>query len=134
MNSQPNGTVGGSATVGSWIKRVINTIAVDETGTTTLDSNVFTLDAGTYDIDVTTTYYKSGYIRTRLFNITNLLAICESVNGYNGSEACSFSHIKGRFVLSARQQLAIEYRVHSSSGGSTGLGEPCSFGQNEISF
>lgn len=134
LDSRPNGTTGGSAVVGIWSKRVINTIAIDEVGSTSLNGNIFTLDSGTYAIDVLTTYYKSGYIKTRLFNVTNNIAVpnCESVNGYNASESCSFSHLKGKFTLASRQQLSIEYRVHSNSGGATALGEACSFGQNEV--
>ncbi len=134
LDSRSSGTLGGSATIGAWTKRAINTIALDQPGTTTLNNNIFTLDAGTYDIDVKSTYYKGNYIRTRLFNVTSNIVVPNvfSVNGYNGAEACSFSHLQGRFILSNSQDLAIEYRVSSSNGGSTGLGEPCSFGTNEI--
>jgi hypothetical protein len=131
QDSRANGTVGGSATAGSWNKRTINTIAVDEIGTTVLSSNVFTIDEGTYDIDALSQFYKGNFIKTRLFDVTANSVIITSINNYNSAEACSFSHLKGRFTIASRKSLSIEYRV-SLNTGTTALGEPCNFGQNEI--
>ncbi|WP_292747866.1 hypothetical protein [Nostoc sp. NMS4] len=134
LDSRPNGTAGGTAIIGSWANRKINTLAIDELETTSLANDIFTLDAGVYRLDCITTYYKGNFIRTRLFNISDNAAISNvfSVNTYNGAEACTYSILKGKFTIETRQQLSIQYRVSSSNGTGTGLGEPCNFGQNEI--
>lgn len=131
LDVRSSGTGGGASTSGSWIDRVINTIAVDETSLVALDSNQFTLPSGTYYIDATANFYRSFEVKLRLFDNTNSTTLLSSLNGYMGFyDAAIDVPLNGKFTVTGSEELSIQYRLNNAS--SIGLGIASSFGVDEI--
>ena len=127
--------VGGTATSGSWITRVVNTKELDETAGVTIASNQITLPAGTYRFRIECPAYDVGYHRARLVDNTSgtptVLREGSSAYASSGNAGYSTSVIVGKITVAASRLLEIQHRVGSTKA-STGFGQPNGWGTNEV--
>ncbi|OUL28281.1 hypothetical protein BV378_07615 [Nostoc sp. RF31YmG] len=133
LDSRSSGTAGGSHTANSWLPRTINTIATDQTAQVTLSSNTFVLPAGTYWLDCKAAFYLANAHRLRLQNTTDNTTILLGMSAWNFVSASDFINcLSGCFTIAASKSLQIQYRVTGTNIQSPNLGDPTSFGVNEI--
>ena len=132
---QASGTAGGSSVSGTQV-RVLNTTVFNSISGASLSSNLVTLPAGTYDMEISAPCGgASGQLRkASLFNNTDSTTIgigtSELVSsGTSGSQNRSF--ISGRFTITATKVFKVNHYTATSFGVS-GLGAAVSAGINEV--
>lgn len=125
-------TAGGSSTSGSFATRTLNTL-VDPFGITSLTSNQFVLQPGTYSVRAIVPAFASNQHKAKLRNITDSsdTLIGSSANAASGTSVQTDSIISGVFSITAAKTFEIQHRV-TTSGATTGLGQPASFGVVEV--
>jgi hypothetical protein len=126
-------TAGGSSTSGSWQTRTLNTEVYDDIGIT-LSSNQMTLPVGTYDVEATTTLYRTDRARARLQDVTNGVTLAISECRYGPSTTSGDQHtprVQGRFTLSGTAAVELQSRVETSQA-TNGLGVQSNFGAVEV--
>ena len=132
-DEQPNNTVGGTFTSGSWVTRTLNTEVSDTDGIVSLSSNVFTLGAGTYVIEWSAPAYKVGNHQSRLYDNTNSNVVdygtAEFTSSSDNTQTRSFGEAK--VTISASTSYKIEHRCYTTSN-TYGLGANASFGNVEV--
>tara|TARA_R100000664_G_scaffold28887_1_gene40383 strand:+ start:2026 stop:2913 length:888 start_codon:yes stop_codon:yes gene_type:complete len=115
-----NNVEGQALTKNSWGERRINTIYTDDSSiVSSLSSNQFTLNAGTYLIKWNFIFYRVDRAVTRLKNVTDSSVersgMCVfSQNSDNDATAASNGIAK--FTIAAQKVFAIEYFVSETSG------------------
>ena len=124
-DQKTDGVSGGTFTAGVRT-RDLNTIVTDETGQVTLNSNQFTLPAGTYRIWAEAPAYRISNGYAWLQNITDgqmeVQGCCQYDNN-NGGLSHTYSFIVGQFTISATKTFEIQhYAIHTYA--STGFGVP----------
>jgi hypothetical protein len=128
---------GGTATAGSWIRRVLNTSVNYPTSLiVTLTSNTFTLPQGTWLIRASAPANRVDKHQIRLvytttgLPVTNGLGTSEfSFAGRDGTQ--SRSHLEATITLNGSTPLAVEHRVLTTRNND-GFGIPVSFGGYEV--
>lgn len=129
-----NGTAGGAFQYSStWSIRDLNTIATDDTGEVTLNSNRFTLPAGTYRIRATSPAFGIGNHKIRLYNYsdseTTLLGC--NANCYSGDYGQTHALLCGQFTISASKTFEIDH-ITQDTQNTNGRGLAGSFSVSEI--
>jgi hypothetical protein len=72
QDQKSSGTSGGTATIGAWTTRTLNTLVYNRNTLAALASDQFTLPAGTYYISAAAPFYNNeGIMRIRLYNVTD---------------------------------------------------------------
>jgi len=134
-DEKANGTAGGTATVGSWQTRTLNTVMTNEISGASLATNQITLPSGTYYIDASSPALYVTNHKAKLRNITDssdtLIGTSEYANSDGIDYSQSHSFINGRFTITAQKTFEIQHRVGSTQGGS-GMGFASSFGVVEV--
>ena len=130
---QPNNTVGGTFTSGSWVTRTLNTEVSDTDGIVSLSSNVFTLGAGTYLIEWSAPAYQVGNHQTRLYDNTNSTVIKYGTDEHASASAGVGTRSFGamEITISTSTGYKIEHRCATTST-TYGLGTNSSFGNVEV--
>jgi hypothetical protein len=124
------GSGGGTATSGSWLTRVLNTLEGD-TSIVSLASNQFTLQAGTYDIYANGTFLNTNGSAIGIYNVSDSsLAILGGVSYGGGYEQC-VSILVGRLVLASTKILELRYKVQGTVA-TYGLGNNGNNGESNI--
>lgn len=122
-------TDGGSAVLGAWRIRDLNTIVTNHIGLT-LDSNQVTLPAGTYRCRITAPIYHVDTARHRLYDTTGATTLVLSTSGSAANLATlpnvMRQLIQGRFTLAAESVLELQYLCNVSKA-TDGLGLACNF-------
>lgn len=124
-DEKPQGTDGGSFPANTWVTRILNTKAVDETNQVILSSNQFSLPAGTYTVKIVVPATMVGRHKARLRNITAGTTQIEGTSEFNRSGgtyyASTSSLIQGKFTLTTTTIFEVQ---HFNNGGNTvnGLG------------
>lgn len=128
-DEQSSGTDGGTATSGSWGTRVLNTEATDTDNHCALSSNQFTLSAGNYEINASSTFYRTQQSQIKLYNTTSTadLLLGNVVYFDNTNLVGGVCTLSGYFTVAASQALEIQYRVLNTHA-STGLGSAGNWG------
>ena len=112
-------TSGGTCTTGSWTDRTLNTIKGESWFIESLSSNVFTLSAGTYKINVRAPFYRPGDTRIRLYDNTNSSGdIGGSHYGSSTEGGTSYAYYEGIKTITASTAFKIQYLVANDSGSS----------------
>lgn len=126
QDQQAQNTQGGTFTSGSWVTRVLNTEVFDTGGNCSLSSNMFTLDAGTYEIYASAPALYTNSHQVRLYNVTDSAVVTGclgtsewSLGSANGDQ--TRSEIVSRFTLASSKQLRLEHRCQTTSA-TYGLG------------
>jgi hypothetical protein len=109
------GIGGGTFTAGSWFTREVNT-EVLSANFATLDSNKFTLQAGTYQIDVDISHALTNRSQTRLYNVTDSvverIGMCGYANATYGLE--TNAPIQYFLTLSGPKEFEIQSQVQTT--------------------
>jgi hypothetical protein len=127
---QPSNTPGGTATVGAWTNRVLNTTIYNTISGASLASNVISLPAGTYDIDASMPTSSCQHFQGALYNQTASAFVVVGTSELSASNTQTRSFIQGRFTLATTSSLAIRYYC-SSSFSTNDLGDAVGSGQVE---
>lgn len=117
------GTAGGTPTTGAWTPRVLNTIEQDDDSIiTSLSSNQFTLQAGTYRINAIQSFYQVNAAGCRVYNVTDAAEALLGMYTYAGSASVSNvkNHVMGEFTIAAAKTFELQY--HCASAGNLGNG------------
>lgn len=136
-----NGVEGGTLTAGSWQRRIINSLSGDTSfvalteGTTGVDGTnlEFTLQAGTYDIDIASPVYAAlDSTSFALYNVTNTSYDLVSNNSPAAGGLSYNFIIKGPLVLT--EATVFDVRIYSTTTQATfGLGRAgVATGINEV--
>ena len=131
--TQANTVQGGSSIATTWTNRTLNTL-VDNTGiVTSLTSNNFVLQAGTYSVEAKSPAYNSNSNRCRIRNITDGTTTVVSISDYTGATSSSTSTTVaiGEFTITSAKTFALQYYVGSAQA-TIGLGASGSTGENEV--
>jgi hypothetical protein len=125
-----SGTAGGTFTSGAWQTRDLNTEDSDTGGHSSLSSNQFTLDAGTYKISVTAPGYNVNGHQAKLYNITD--ASDEIIGGtsFNSGQQTT-SSVVGEFTITASKVFEIQHRCIVTQA-TNGFGLAAGFGVGEV--
>ena len=132
VDNKVAGTQGGTATSGTWETRSLKNKLHDPDSVCSFDSgnNQITLDAGTYEFDISCPAYKVGSHSARLRNITTGVTLQQGTVAYSdtaGTYAQTRSFIKGRFTIAASQVLEIQHRV-GTTNATNGYGKAGTIG------
>ncbi len=138
-DEKANGTAGGTATAGSMQTRTLNTVARNALAGTSLASNEFTLQAGSYWIRwVAPVYEVNGHV-SRLYNVTDAAVVDVAQSNVGGAavDGMGFSEGKCFVTITAAKAFRIEHRVETTKstdgwGQSVGLHGPEIFTTVEI--
>ncbi len=125
-------TDGGTFTAGTQT-RVLNTEVRDVNGDSSLSSNQFTLDAGSYYLRATAPGYQVNRHRMSLYNATAASTIESGLNAESGavSDATTRAHVDAVFTIAAGQALEIRHFAETTST-TRGFGLAISDGATEI--
>jgi len=124
-----NATNGGTFSSGDWRTRDLNTEISDADGITSISSNQFTLQAGTYFINARMPYMMVGFAKMKLYNVTDSSDTAMSESGYSstGVSANFYIDLKTRITISAAKVFEIQM-AGQVTRSSYGYGYSSSFG------
>jgi hypothetical protein len=127
--SQASGTNGGTATSGSWFKRVLNTTVTNGITGCTLTSSVISLPAGSYVATVIAPNYRTDESQFRLQNTTAGTTIIYggSNNARNSSSQTMIGTVQAFFTLAVTSNIEVQNQVLTTIN-TVGLGLADSFG------
>ena len=127
--TQSSGTNGGTATSGSWFKRVLNTTVVNNIVGCSIASSVITLPAGTYCVTALAPNYKTDKSQFRLQNTTDATTIIYGTSNIApaGANTGMTGTVQAYFTLAAQKDIELQNRVESTFA-TFGLGIAASFG------
>ena len=125
---------GGTFTAGAWQDRVLlDTPQYNGISGASCTSNVITLPAGTYEVDIDATAHKVNRHYARLYNVSDSAVTLLGMAGENFSSQ-SFNDrakVKGVFTITASKTFKIQH-YSSGTAATTGFGYPTSLGEDEI--
>jgi len=122
-HKENGGTNGGDFTNGAWRTRTLNTEDFDADGITSLSSNQFTLQAGTYFIEAYTAQYRTDFTSTRIYNATDASVTFEGIGVANsaGQNLQSMNYVSGRVTISGAKAFEVQSRCQTTKA-SNGAG------------
>ncbi len=115
-HKENGGTNGGDLTNGAWRTRTLNTEDFDADGITSLSSNQFTLQAGTYYIEAFTTQYRTDLTSSRIYNATDSSVVSEGlgVHSSSGQNLQAAGYVSGTVTISGAKAFEIQSRCQTS--------------------
>jgi hypothetical protein len=116
-HEEANGTDGGSAVADTWNTRPINTKVADPDSIVTINSNQFTLGAGTYLIEWAFSFYRGNHHTHRLYDATNSAEIQLGLNNYGSSAYVAAGQSHGVARVSPTGSTAYEIQMYPNSAG-----------------
>lgn len=128
-----SGSAGGTATSGSYLTRVLNTVEGDQSFVS-LSSNQFTLQPGTYNVEAAAPFYDSNSSKIKIRNITDSSDVVlgsTTFSGISSDNAMVESTLFGTFSISSTKTFELQYRVQTTRA-TDGLGIASSFGDSEV--
>jgi hypothetical protein len=128
------GTAAGAATSGAWTTHTLNTL-VDSTGiVSSLSSNQFVLQPGTYNIFGDAQFFRVNECKLRIRNITDSTTSLVGESGYADAGASGGGitiPVFGEITISATKTFELQWRVGTTKT-INGLGSASNFGENEV--
>jgi hypothetical protein len=125
------GTDGGTFTAGAWQTRTLNTLVRNVGTLATLDTNQFTLPAGTYLIKGQAVAYRVISHQTRLRDITNSANVGIGVNQYSGTVVgdsdTQCSEVSGVVTVTGPTVFELQHQCGATKT-TNGFGIAASFG------
>jgi len=135
-DSKTSGSAGGAAVATTWTTRTLNTITAYPTGSTyvSLASNRITLLPGDYLIQGSSPYYRTGAVKTILYNVTagvtSAIGTSEQSGNVNNS---STTRSNINYVASVGVTTSFEIQYYAAvARAADGLGIAGGAGLNEI--
>lgn len=132
---KPSGVRGGTFVSGSYITRELNTLENSNSYPwVALASNQFTLQAGTYDIQASAMAGFVDFHKARIQNITDATTVSLGMSSYSSTELNveTLALVNGTVTIASAKVFEIQHQCATTSSGNNGLGEACSFGDNEL--
>ena len=132
--TQSSGTQGGTATSGSYVKRVLNTTDTNNITGCSLATSVVTLaTSGTYYLQGIIPCWRTDGVKARLQNTTasTTIALGTVGNSNTTDNSQNFATVQGYITTSVSTTIELQGRVTTTAAGS-GAGRAVSFGDNEI--
>lgn len=130
----PSGTIGGTATGGTWHTRNLNNVLYNTISGATLNLNQIILPSGTYYIKASAPASLVNRHRIGLYNIQLASFILLGTSSFSPSTGGdnSRSYINGVLSLSSSSNIEIRHYV-TTTYATNGLGHPASItGMNEV--
>lgn len=131
---QTSGTAGGGFTSGSFTKRLLNTVALNEITGASMTSSVITLPAGTYNVQGYAAAFQVGSHKTKLRQTSGTPTDQVQGSTANNTTATAIqteSRLEGRMVLTGSTTLEFQHWC-SSTKATNGFGAPATAGVNEV--
>ena len=127
--TQAGNTAGGTATSGSWFKRVLNTTVHNDITGCSIASSVITLPAGSYTATVFAPNYRTDESQFRIQNTSDAATLIYGMSGNsrNASTQTMTGTVQGYFTLAASKTIEVQNRVLTTIA-TFGLGLPTNFG------
>ena len=125
----------GASTLGSWVKRALNTEEFDPDNIVALSSNQFTLGAGKYLLYFDATGYKTGRHTAKIYNVTDTADVGKGINAYGASgydvntvsSGMAFVNITGSKVFELQWQCTASKATNGLGSGGSGNISPNTF-------
>ena len=109
-DEKPNGTPGGTFTLGAWRTRDLNTVKTNEVSGASLGTNQITLPAGTYYIDAAAPASGVSSHKAKLYNITDGADVIFGTTELSSATAYNTaSKIYGRFTIAGPKVFEIQH-------------------------
>lgn len=124
QDQKAQNTAGGTATSGARYVRALNTAVENTIAGASLNTGtgVFTLAAGTYEVDAISMFYGVDHIRTWIYNIDDDEDVAYAINARYGGTVSGYSVIpKTKFTIAATKTFRLEYQV-TTTNADDGLG------------
>jgi len=130
--TQSSGTLAGTYTASSYVKRTLNTTVLNNIAGCSISTSVITLAAGTYQVLSYCPCYRTGNTRSRLYDTTNTTTLVQGPNLAVGTaDSGDLSTVSGIFTLAGSTNMELQMRGTSTLAG-VGLGDALSTGEDEI--
>ena len=132
--TQSSGTQGGTATSGSYVKRVLNTTDTNNISGCSIATSIVTLaTSGTYYLQGIIPCWRTDGVKARLQNTTasTTIALGTVGNSNTTDNSQNFATVQGYITTSVSTTIELQGRVTTTAAGS-GAGRAVSFGDNEI--
>jgi hypothetical protein len=132
--TQASGTQGGTATSGSYAKRVLNTTVTNNITGCSIASSVVTLaTSGTYYLVGIAPGWRCGGFKLRLQNTTTPATIALGTSGGAGlaDDYQDWTTVQGYVTTTTSTNIELQMQV-SNTSASSGLGRAVTFGDSEI--
>jgi hypothetical protein len=132
--TQSSGTQGGTATSGSYVKRVLNTTDTNNISGCSLATSVVTLaTSGTYYLQGIIPCWRTDGVKARLQNTTagTTIALGTVGNSNTTDNSQNFATVQGYITTTVSTTIELQGRVTTTAAGS-GAGRAVTFGDNEI--
>jgi hypothetical protein len=133
-DTQASNTQGGTATSGSYVKRVLNTTVTNNVSGCSIASSVVTLaTSGTYYLQGIIPGWRVAGFKARLQNTTasTTIALGTVSNSNTTDDNQSFATVQGFITTSVSTNIELQGRVGTTAAGS-GAGRAVNFGDDEI--
>lgn len=133
-DQKTSGTAGGTSAVGAYQQRNLNTTLINTmTGSASLGTNQFTLQAGTYRIKVSAPAGGAGIHQCKLTNVTDSTLIV-GTSEFSGQVSAAItaqtrSMVTAQVALAGTKTYQIDH--YTAAGIASGLGTPSSTGNAE---
>jgi hypothetical protein len=132
-DQKSSGTQGGTATLGAWRTRDLQTEIADPDGIVSITTNEFTLGAGTYLIKWTAPAHTIVFNQTRLYNSTDATEVEVGQSAMMNVSGVGISGGSARTTIAGSKAFRIEHQC-STTLSSEGFGRACSFGTEQYTL
>jgi len=124
VDKQGVGTGPGTFASGDWRTRTLTTVQVNDGNHASLSNNQITLDAGTYEVNISCPARRVNNHQARLYNITDgaVALVGSSSNANEGNYVLSHSFIKGRITITAQKVFEIQHICKTTGTFGTACG------------
>ena len=129
--TQANGTDGGTATSGSFIKRTLNTTVTNGITGCSIAASVITLPAGTYTVQAYAPFIQVNGAQLKLRNTTDSTDAIVGTSVKINTTAGGLPQLMGAFTIAGNKNFELQYRVNATKT-TDGLGGAEFFGVGEI--
>ncbi len=127
-DSKTTGSVGGTATIGAWTTRSLNTTKLSGGSNVTLSANQLTFAAGSYFIDIQSPFNNTDQTRLRLMNISD--SISELTSYSRTITDNSYITINATVTFTSTKTVEIQYYA-TTTNNTTDLGIPDGIASDE---
>lgn len=130
-DQKATGVNGGASIAGAWTTRTLNSIHSDPYGIiTSLSNNLFTVEAGEYQIRVISPFHSTLGTRLRIYDVTNGAVVGYSVSTYVYNQTNVYLYQTERIQPHKRNTYRLDY--YTEQAKADGLGIATNTGDIEV--
>ena len=130
-DEKASGTAGGTFTSGAWQTRTLNTTKYSDGSDVTLSSNTLICVAGSYRISGRAVGYNCGTNQTRLYNVTDAVAVVYGLAVKPATSCMDSSEFTIYLTIASSKTFRLEHRC-TTTATTNGFGLASSFGGVEV--